>query len=188
MRALFLALGASRTRAVAAESANVVAAGGQAAVLVDHLKRWRRVSLDPAVTVIDLSRLEARHLPMRMERLLVYGIPRRVFLAIGRGPLEPWGRRAVRAYKRRVADRVHGRLFLPVYRRLWGAARYRLLERQIRSSSPAFDLFVVTDPVSIVYGARLHAACGGPRGAPVISFGLDYAAPAARTASLASHD
>jgi hypothetical protein len=170
-----------------AESASVVAGGGHAAVLVDNRKRWRRVGLDPAVTVIDLSRLEARHPPMRMERALLFGIPRRVFRAIGRGPLETWGRRAGRAYERRVADRVHGRLFLPVYRRLWGEARYRSVERRVLDDA-AFDRLVVTDPVSMPYAAWLREARRGDRSAPIISFGLDYTAPAARTANQAGHD
>lgn len=67
MQVLFLALGASRKRAVLDESAELRASGAQVIVVVDKKKSWLNQEFAPGVVVTTLKELEARHLPRRME-------------------------------------------------------------------------------------------------------------------------
>ncbi|MEV4825855.1 hypothetical protein [Micromonospora sp. NPDC049274] len=151
---IFLALGGNRARVVAEESGRVVASGGSATVVVDELAAWRAQRFAPGVRVVELARLRRRHLPVAAEQLLVHRAPRAALRAIGRGPLAKWSRRAGPAYERRVADRFHRRVFLPVYQRLWGDVSYRLMRRFVVRAS-GYDLLVVGDPASIPVAARL---------------------------------
>lgn len=173
-RVLFLALGPSRARAVVTDSARVVAGGGSATVVVDDLAGWRGQRFAPSVRVVELSRLQRRHLPVAAEQFLVHRAPRAALRAIGRGPVAAWSRRAGKAYERRVADRFHRRVFLPVYQRLWSDVRYRLLQRRVVRDG-RFDLLVVADPLSIPVAARLAA---DPRRFPEIAYGLEPGTPA----------
>lgn len=172
MRVLFLALGGSRKRAAVEESAQVVADGGQAVVLIDKAAGWRQVTFDPAVEVVDLAGLENRRLPLRIEQFLLFKAPRRGLRAVGRGPLRGLAGRAAGAYESRIADRVHRRVVLPAYRSRWGGVP--LLRRQVLRDT-VFDLMVVTDPVSMPYAARLLAGYDAAGDPPRLAFGLDYA-------------
>ncbi|WDZ87813.1 hypothetical protein [Micromonospora cathayae] len=171
-RTIFLALGGNRARVVVEESARVVAGGGRATVVVDELTAWRGQRFAPGVRVVELARLQRAHLPVAAEQLIVHRAPRAALRVVGRGRLTGWSQRASRAYDRRIAGRVHRRLFLPVYHRLWGDVRHRLLRRQI--AREGVDLLVVADPVSIPVAARLVLE---DRICPNISYGLDTAAP-----------
>lgn len=177
MQVLFLALGASRTRTAAEESAQVVADGGQAVVLIDQRKSWRRVTFDQAVTVIELSRLESGRLPVRIEQLLLYRAPRKLFRVVGRGALRDRMGRLSGTYETRFADRVHRRLAVPLYRPGWGEGSRRVIRQGLPGT---FDLIVVLDPVSMPYAAGLLADYEA-RGValPRVAFGLDYAGTAA---------
>lgn len=75
MQVLFLALGASRRRAVVEESAAVVAAGGRAVVLTGQKQPWAAEKLARGVRLTTLDELEARHLPQRLERAVLYQAP-----------------------------------------------------------------------------------------------------------------
>ncbi|MGI5215781.1 hypothetical protein [Plantactinospora sp. CA-290183] len=175
MQVLFLALGASRTRAAVEESAQVVADGGRAVVLIDQKKPWRRVKFDPAVRVVELARLESSRLPVRIEQLVLYRAPRKLFRVVGRGPLRSGAKRVSGTYETRFADRVHRRLVVPLYRSGWGEGSHSLIRRTLLDDA-AFDLIVVTDPASMPYAAGLVADYEARGGAvPRLSFGLEYA-------------
>ncbi|MFC6023049.1 hypothetical protein ACFP2T_43725 [Plantactinospora solaniradicis] len=176
VQVLFFALGARRMRAVADESAQVVADGGQAVVLIDHAKLWRDVTFDPAVRVVELSGIEADQLPMRIGHGLLYDVPRGLFRAAGRGPLRQRARRAAAAYEFRLADRVHRRVLAPSYRLVWGEVSQSLVQRHVLDGA-SFDLVVVTDSPSMPYAARLLERYGASGWNPQVAFGLDYAAP-----------
>lgn len=175
MQVLFLALGANRTRAAAEESAQVVADGGRAVVLIDQRQPWRRVKFHRSVKVVELARLEAARLPVRIEQILLYRAPRKVFRAVGRGPLRARVGRASASYENRFADRVHRRLVLPLFRTGWGEGSHAVIRRGLPADA-AFDLIVVTDPASMPYAAGLIADYEA-RGVavPRVAFGLDYA-------------
>lgn len=175
MHVLFLALGGSRARAAVEESAQVVADGGHAVVLIDQRKPWRRVTFDQAVTVVELSRLESARLPVRIERLLLYRAPRKLFRTVGRGPLRDRVGRVSGTYEARIADRVHRRLAVPMYRSGWGRGSHPVIQQSLPGP---FDLIVVLDPISIPYAAGLVAGYE-LRGLalPRVAFGLDYARP-----------
>ncbi|SCL32159.1 hypothetical protein GA0074692_3250 [Micromonospora pallida] len=178
MQVLFLALGANRAQAAVVDSAQVVADGGRPVVLVDQRASWRRMKFDPAVKVVELSRLEATRLPVRIERFLLHRAPRKVFRAVGRGPLRTGVEKVSGTYEARFADRVHRRLVMLLYRAGWGERSHSV----IRGGLPGdgiFDLIVVVDPASMPYAAGLIADYEA-RGlsVPRVAFGLDYAASA----------
>ncbi|MEV0427367.1 hypothetical protein [Micromonospora sp. NPDC050495] len=177
MQVLFLALGANRSRAAQEESAQVVADGGRAVVVIDQRQPWRRVKFHRSVKVVELSRLEAARLPVRIEQLLLFKGPRKVFRAVGRGPLRERVGRVSTGYETRFADRVHRRLVQPLYRKGWGEGSHAVIRRGLPADA-AFDLIVVTDPASMPYAAGLVADYEA-RGVPVprLAFGLDYAGP-----------
>jgi hypothetical protein len=153
---LFLALGASRKRAVVEECAKVVADGGTATVLVESTRQWQRAGFGDGVTLIDSAVLLRDRLPLRIERLVVYRGPRFV-LTKGFGR---WGRRAAGAYKKKVADRFHRRVFMPAYRRLSGDTRAPLVARHIVGSPRPFDWIVVADPLSMPEAVRVLGDLG----------------------------
>ncbi len=173
MHVLFLALGASRKQAAVDESAQVVADGGRAVVLIDTRRPWQQAEFDPAVEVVELSRVEAARLPVRLEQLVLFRLPRGLFRTAGRGPLREKVRRVAGRYEARVADPVHRRLVGSRFRPGWGAGAHRLLRRAVPGP---YDLIVVLDPISMPYAAGLVADLEA-RGAPVprCAFGLDYA-------------
>jgi hypothetical protein len=155
-RVLFLALGASRARAVVDESARVVARAGEATVVVGDAAAWRGQTFEPGVRLVDLAALHRRHPPVAAERFLVHRAPQAALRAVGRGPVATWSRRAEKAYERRVAERFHRRVFQPLYRRLFSDADVRLLRRKVLRGG-RFDLLVVADPTAIPVAARLAA-------------------------------
>jgi hypothetical protein len=141
---LFLALGAGRRRAVVEESAKVVADGGTATVVIATAHRWT-AEIAPGVTVLDSSVLHRAQLPWRIERLVVYRGPRFVLKrALGRR-----GKAAARAYEKKVADRFHRRVFLPLHKRLRRDVRGQLIAQHIARSPRPYEWIVVTDSRSM---------------------------------------
>lgn len=184
MQVLFLALGATRRRAVVEESGQVVADGGRAVVLVDQARTWSRDQFAPRVEVVELSRLESRHLPRLIERAIVFAGPRAVFRMAGRGPLAKWARRGQKAYERRIAARMD-RAFMRLYLRLWGDVRQKLIDRHAASGA-AVDLMVVCDPTSIPPAAQLMKTYEAGRiRPPQVSYSYDYLNRSIRPARVA---
>jgi hypothetical protein len=173
MQVLFVALGASRRREAIAESAQVVEAGGRAVVLIDRVASWHGFTFAPGVEVVESAKLRLEHLPWKIQELVVFRGPQALFRAVGRGPLRRWSGRAGRAYERRIAGRVHRRLFLPAYERIWGDVQRSLVERHVMNRT-SYDVMVVGDPMSMPLAARLmpDAAAGRPV-RPAVRFCLD---------------
>ncbi len=146
MNVLFLALGASRKRAVVEESAAVVASGGTATVVVASTRQWQLSAFAPEVKVLDASILHQDQLLWRIERMVVYRGPEFVLKrALGRR-----GKSAVRAYRNKVADRFHRRAFLPVHNRLSKDASSRLIAgRVVRGGPQPCEWIVVSDSRSM---------------------------------------
>ena len=179
MQVLFLALGATRRRAVVEESAQVVADGGHAVVLISQAKPWSREQFQPEVEVVDLARLESRHPARGIEKALLFSGPRLVFRTLGRGPLSGSVRRAGKAYERRIASPVHRAFIMPSYRRAWGDLRQRLIHRHVLAEGAPFDLFVVSDPASMPPAVGLLAnRAAGDSPAPRVAYSYDYAGSA----------
>ncbi|RZU74542.1 hypothetical protein EV384_3014 [Micromonospora kangleipakensis] len=167
MHVLFLSVGGTRRRAVVEESAQVVADGGAATVVVDRAATWTRETFASGVTVVELARLEQRQPALRVEQAVLYKAPRKVLRTVGRGPLRRLAKRAEKSYERRIAARAH-RAFL----RMRGDARPRLVDALVRRGRPV-DVLVVTDPVAMPYAARL--VTGAPAAsAPRVCFSYDY--------------
>jgi hypothetical protein len=165
---LFLALGASRKRAVVEECKQVVADGGTAAVVVDSLLPWQRAGLPDGVPLIDAAALQRTHAPMRVEHLLVYRGPRFLLHRV----LRRRAKRAVSGYEKRVADRFHRRVFLPIYRRLWGNARGQAVAQHIAGSGQRYDWIIVADSPSMPDAVRLLDALGGAQ--PGVAYSVDH--------------
>ncbi|MEU8079345.1 hypothetical protein AB0B31_28355 [Catellatospora citrea] len=171
MRVLFVALGASRRRIVVEESAQVVADGGTAVVVVSRRAPWAKETFAPQVKVVELDRLEQRGVVAWLARALLFGAPRLLFRLVGHGPLRAPAHRAAGGYERRVAAPVHRRMFLPVYRRLWRDPRGRALRGELAATAP--DLIVVSDPASMPDVARvMESRVTGVVSSPRIAFSL----------------
>lgn len=171
MRVLFLALGASRRRAVIDESAQVVRSGGQAVVVIDSLDRWSRPAFDPGVEVVDLAKLVAM---VRLERTTLFTAPRAVARRVGRWRLRKPVNRVRGAYEHHIANRVHRKVFLPTYRRMVFRMAPRLIERHVLRGR-TFDLVVISEPRAMPVAVHLldsFAADGGKP--PELAYGIEY--------------
>ncbi|WP_149183139.1 hypothetical protein [Streptomyces sp. TRM49041] len=177
MQVLFLALGASRKRAVVEESGAVAAAGGRAVVLVGQKQPWAAQSFAPGVELMTLADLEARHLPRRLERAVLYQGPRRVAGVVGRGRLGARTKKALKAYEKRVAGRVHRRLFMPLHRRVWPTAAARMVGRCFGERGGP-ELVVVADALSMRRAVELMEAWHADgRGTPRVCYSVDSVVP-----------
>ncbi|WP_406000899.1 hypothetical protein [Streptomyces sp. NBC_00829] len=173
MQVLFLALGASRKRAVVEESAEIVARGGRAVVLVGAHKTWLDQGFEPGVELVTADELQARHLPLRLERLVLYRVPRLVVRVTGRGPLAAKAKRALKAYERRVAARVHRRVFMPLHRRVWPKFADRMVWSHFAPRKGP-DLLVVADALSVPRAVQLTEAWESEGLAvPRVCYGID---------------
>ncbi|MFC4145030.1 hypothetical protein ACFO0M_02065 [Micromonospora mangrovi] len=168
MHVLFLSVGGTRRRAVVEESAQVVADGGTATVVVDRVAPWSRETFADGVRVIDLAGLEQRQRAARVEQAVLFKAPRKVLRTVGRGPLRRFAKRAEKSYEKRIAARAH-RAFV----RLRGDLRPKLVDGLLRRGNPV-DVLVVTDPVAMPYAARLLTG-GRPAAQPRVCFSYDYA-------------
>ncbi|WP_433476236.1 hypothetical protein ACQPZP_03815 [Spirillospora sp. CA-142024] len=152
MNVLFVALGASRRPAVVRESAQVVADGGTAAVLVRKTSSWAKDPLPDGVDAVELPALERRYRPAAV-RIALFRIPRLLLRVCLPGPLRGLGNRIDSAYRRRVARPADRRL-ARFYRRDPAAVRRRMIERELLRGR-SVDLVVVGDPQSLVTVAEL---------------------------------
>ncbi|MYR57039.1 hypothetical protein GTY54_38865 [Streptomyces sp. SID625] len=177
MQVLFLALGATRKRAVAEESAAVVAAGGRAVVLVSDKKRWAGETFAPGAELVTLADLEARHLPRRVGSAMLYQAPRRVAGAVGRGPLQKKTKTALTTYEKRVAGRVHRRLMVPLHHRVWPTAGARMIHRCFGPADGP-DLVVVADALSVRRAVELMETWHSTGlGTPRVAYSVDSVVP-----------
>jgi hypothetical protein len=167
---VILALGATRKRAAVEDATRAVADGGEVTVVIDSAAGWRRDNFPSQVRIVELSKLERRNAPLWIEQLLLYRIPRVLFRLAGRGPLTDRMRRAGSAYQRRFADRVHRRLFLPVYGRVSRTLPYRLVRRHVLAGSDV-DLVVIGDPASMPLAGQILKRSAKP---PRLSYGVDH--------------
>ncbi|TLS46425.1 hypothetical protein FE633_08875 [Streptomyces montanus] len=170
MRVVFLALDATRRQAVTSESAEVVAGGGRAVVLVENRKAWEEEPFAPGVEVVELRQLELRHPPRLLEWLLLFRGPRVVAALLGRGPLRPFVRRAERAYERRVALPLHRRVFTPAYRKVYGDVRQQVIGSLVRRRSP--EVIVLADSAGLRYAPTLLDGASVP--APRMAYSLRH--------------
>ncbi|PWU44324.1 hypothetical protein DLE60_20445 [Micromonospora globispora] len=168
MHVLFLSVGGTRRRAVVEESAQVLADGGTATVVVDRAGPWSKETFATGVTVVELAGLEQRQPALRFEQAVLYKAPRKVLRTVGRGPLRRFAKRAEKSYERRVASRVHRALL-----RMRGDVRPRLVESLIRRGA-GVDVVVVTDPLAMPYAARLVTGAA-QASKPSVCFSYDYA-------------
>jgi hypothetical protein len=176
MHVLFLAYGATRRRAAVEESAQVVADGGRAIVVIDRVRPWIRESFAPGVEVMEMSRLELRHRPRVLGDLVLYKGPRfLLYRVIGWGRLRRQAHRLGGAYERWVADRLQRRLLAPLYARWWRWARPGTIAR-LAFTGAGIDLLVVSDPQSMPEAARILATYRGRSDIPWVAYSLDHVA------------
>ena len=169
MDVLFIALGANRRAAVVEDSRRLVAAGGRPVVLVSQPGPWEDETFTPGVGVVPLSTLGGPHWPMRAEQLVLFRGPSFVLRRLaGRGTKR--ADRVVAAYRRRFANRVHRRIFLPAYGRVWRGNEDRELATFLRVRGP-FEAIVVADAHSFPMAQRVLARLGGA--APKVAFRID---------------
>ena len=172
MRVLFLALGDYRRRAVIDEATTVLRQGGSATVLVGDLSRWSADVFPDGITVLDISQLESDHLPLRIERKVVFGVPRRLLKAAGRGPFRRRSKRAWKFYERRIAKPVHRRA-MTRYKQIWHDRRHQMVMAQVARGR--FEYINVTDYLSMAVGARILSDLRSSSESPAkVSFGVDY--------------
>lgn len=166
MRVLFLAAEGMRRRAVAVESARVVAEGGRAVVVVGREKTWDDTDFAPGVELVVRAGLDLRSPARSMEWLLLFHLPRKVYRTVGRGPL----RRPVSAMGRlheRIALSVQRGVVLPLHRR-----RYKDGPHVLHSSS--FDVIVVADAVSMPDALTLLMGAKADEVRPAVVYSLAH--------------
>jgi hypothetical protein len=152
---LLVAVGGTRRREVVQGSAQLVATGAAATVVIGNPMAWKDESFDPRVSLVALSPHERSRLTLRLERRIVFTFPRLIFRLIEWGPLAPWALRAWGAYKRRIAVRIDRRIVIPLYRWITGDVRRSFLREQL-SQGPHVGAVVITDPASITLAAWLR--------------------------------
>lgn len=170
MRVLIVAVSTGRWRAALSDASWVLDHGGQASLLTLTADAWARIDepLDPRLAVLELAAAEARHPIRRIERLLVFRLPRLAFRVL-RGGLRRAGRlpavggpargagiaagRAERRYER-LAGRFHGRVFTRLVRPL---ILFRVVRRYALAGldMAGLDAVVVADAASIPIGWQL---------------------------------
>ncbi len=145
MKVLFLALTATRARAVTRHSHWLLERGVEVTLVTTNPDPWWAQGLDPRVRVLSLREGEGRHPLPRAERVLLFRIPRAVLLRLRRlgGPV---GRHAsvVSGRYEWLADRVHRKLFLPFYKTVRPYLLWRVANRSVL---PAVDLGAVSEVV-----------------------------------------
>jgi hypothetical protein len=170
MAVVILALGATRRRATVAETEAVLAAGVTPLVVVDSLRPWAGDPLPAGVRAVEVASLLREHPALRVEHAILYGLPRRALRLAGRGRLAPKAKKAMAAYERKFANRVHNRVVMPLHRRLWPMARARSVKR---AAGSRINLVLATDPASFSLAAELAApAVTASPAAPSVAFSI----------------
>jgi hypothetical protein len=146
---VFVAEGGNRKRAAVAEAEQALAAGDDVTLVIRHRSQWDSQAGIPAgARVIDLHGLEKQERWVPVEWLLLVRGPRFAFRILGVGPLKAFSERASRAWRHRIANPLHARVFLPLVRRREQSRPVALLERGLGGRTRV-DLLVVTDPMSM---------------------------------------
>ncbi|WP_141578948.1 hypothetical protein [Actinomadura sp. WMMA1423] len=153
MNVLFLALGGSRRRAVAAEAEHLLQHGDKVTVLVDKASRWRKGPQIPeGADTVELSRLEGGYRPAAV-RLLLNRLPLLLLRVCLPGPLGGLRKRVRSAYVRRI-DRPVDRRLARFYRRDAAGVRRRVIARDLLRGR-SVDVVIVGDPGSMVLASEL---------------------------------
>lgn len=171
MKVLFLAVGATRRRAVAAESARVVAEGGRAVVVIGKEKAWHDTDFAPGVDVVVRAGLDLRSPARSVEWLLLFRLPRKVYRTVARGPL----RGPVSAMGRlheRVALSMQRGVVLPLHRRRFKDGPRDDGKHVLHGSS--FDLIVAADAASIPDALKLLAGASADEVRPRVAYSLEH--------------
>lgn len=174
MRVLFLAVGDARRKAVAAEATEVLQGNGTATIVISEPGRWATEGLPEGAEVIALAELERNQLPLRLERLVVFGIPRRVLKAVGRGPLKRRANKTWKRYERRIAKPLHRRA-VGRYHSVFHGRRQQMIVDV--AAARGYDWVTVTDYLSMEFGAAVLDGLGrSGKPMPRLGFGIDYLA------------
>jgi len=171
MRVLFLAADGTRRRAVADESARVVAEGGRAVVVIGKEKTWRDTDFAPGVELVVRAGLDLRSPARSMEWLLLFRLPRKVYRTVGRGPL----RGPVSAMGRlheRVALSMQRGVVLPLHRRRYKDGPIDGGKHILHGSS--FDVIVVADSASMPDALKLLAGAKADEVRPEVAYSLAH--------------
>ena len=163
---LILAEGGQRKRAAITDAETVVARGGQATLVLRQRSKWAAEAISDQVRIVDLHDLEKQERWMPLEWLLLVRGPRFVFRVVR-------SERASRAWRNRVANPLHRRVFLPIMRRREGSRPESLVDRGIGAST-VVDAMVITDPGSMPTAADYLDR----HDVPLVAYSLDHAAPA----------
>lgn len=167
---------------MAAEAAEVVAAGGTAVILTEDARRWRRQRLPKKVRVVELSGLADAPTPQTAEWVMLFRTPRMIVRALDRGPSARWATRAERAYTRRLAARVvRGRYLLPARQPVSGRPPHRGAHDDVRRmlimfkllGGARFDLVVAGDPASLPLAELLAGPDAGGSATPRFAYSVD---------------
>jgi hypothetical protein len=132
MKVLFLALTATRARAVKRHSHFLLEHGVDVALVTTNPDPWREEGLDPRVELYTLREGEGRHPLPRTERVLVFKAPRFVLarLRSAAGPRAGSVAAVERGYER-AAELFHRKLFMRLYRVLRPYVLWRVARRDV---------------------------------------------------------
>lgn len=188
MMVLFLALTATRARAISRQSHFLLERGVDVVLVTTNPDPWyAEHGLDARVQVHALRSGEGRQIVPRAERVLVFRIPRGVFRRLRRLPGRAGAAsRAVERRYERAADLFHRKVFQRLYTvfrpyLLWRVARREVLSR---IDMAAVTEVVVGDSHAIPLG--WHIARANP--SVQVSFSLDRSAYGAADQPAAASD
>ena len=165
-----LAEGGTRKRAAIGDAERVLAAGGKATLVIRQSSKWRNEAIADGIQVIDLHELEKAERWMALEWLLLVRGPRLAFRVVGLGPVKGFAERASRAWRNRVANPLHQRVFLPLMRRRERSRPESLVWRGIGDRT-AVSLLLITDPASMPTAVDFLER----RDVPRVAYSLDTA-------------
>jgi hypothetical protein len=167
---VILAEGGQRKRAAVTDAERAVAEGNEATLVLRQRSKWRDEPISDRVRVVDLHDLEKQERWMPVEWLLLVRVPRFAFKVVGVGPIKGFSQRASSAWRRRVANPLHRRVFLPMVRRRAGSRPESLMERGIGART-VVDVLLITDPGSMPTAADFLDHHDVPR----VAYSLDHA-------------
>jgi hypothetical protein len=167
-KVVVLALNHRRHRAISSETAWALDHGVEVHLVTVSVEQWP--FLDPRVRVHELRHGEGAHPVPRVERLLVFRVPRAVFTQadtvlarLARTPAKPVASPALalerslrRAYEK-LANAFHRKLFVRFYRLLRPYILWRVADRQVlpKVDVSGADQVVVQDAAAITLGWHL---------------------------------
>jgi hypothetical protein len=167
-KVVVLALNHRRHRAISSETAWALDHGVEVHLVTVSAEQWP--FLDPRVRVHELRHGEGAHPVPRIERLLVFRVPRTVFARadavlakLARTPAKPVAAPALalerllrRAYET-FANAFHRKLFVRFYRLLRPYILWRVADRQVlpKADVSSADQVVVQDAAAITLGWHL---------------------------------